>query len=203
MIRPVKRRTSIAVACLVLAGCGGGGPIITSKNVARVMPSASDAPVGTDIDQDTLGPQTIDEFVTDGTVKARLKQLGFRLAYVVAFSTRNFVLDPAQAPVGSASYGTFAIVLRDGDAAASGFDFYAARFRAKAKGFTTVLIEGLGDEVLAFRFSELEDAPLPGLAILWRAGNALFSVVGLGNPDPQVNAIRALATTIDRRAAAV
>lgn len=197
----MKCRSLFAVAGLLFVACGGG-QTITPKDLARIMPSASDAPPGTQIDETTVGPQKLDEFVTDTNVKTRLSRLGFRVAYLAAFATPNYVPDKDRAPAGSAFYGTFAVVLKDGKAAEAGFDFYQERLKSRAKDFTPIVARDLGEEVFAFRFSELDDTPLPGLAMLWRRGNALFSVVGVGSPDPAPKVTRALATKIDRRAEA-
>jgi hypothetical protein len=191
----------VTTAGLLLVACGGGGPRIVAKDLAMIMPSSSDAPAGTEIDAENVGPKTLDDFVTDTKVKIKLRNLGFRVSYVVAFATRNYTPD-APAPLGSALYATFAVLLRDGKAAEEGFDYYTDRLRTRAKDLAPIVMQGLGDEVFAFRFSALDDTPLPGLAILWRNGNALFSIVGVGNPSPDPAVTRALASTIDRRAEA-
>ena len=108
--------------------------------------------------------------------------------------------DKDKAPVGSAFYGTFAVILKDEKAAADGFDFYVRRLKGRAQDFTALVMQDLGDEVFSFRFSTLDDTPLPGLAILWRVKNGLFSLVGVGNPTPDPKVARALASKIAARA---
>lgn len=201
MIRSVRLRTLVTTAALLLVACGGGETRIESNDLGRIMPSAVDAPAGTTIDTGTGGSKSLDEFITDADVKTRLRSLGFRAAYVAAFATANYVPDKEKAPPGSALYASFAILLENEDAARKGFTFYEARLKTRAKNVTTIVTTDVGDEVFSFRFSELDDAPLPGLAILWRRGNALFSVVGVGNPNGDPAAVRALADTIDGRAA--
>ncbi len=185
---------------LLLVACGGGSAL-TAKDLARIMPSAADAPPSTQIDAESSGPKVeLEEFVTDNDVRIRLSQLGFKVAWTTSFATANYVPDKDKAPVGSAFYGTFAAILRDQKAAADGFDFYVRRLRGRAQDLTTLVMQDLGDEVFSFRFSTLDDTPLPGLAILWRVKNGLFSLVGVGNPSPDPKAARALAAKIAARA---
>ena len=61
-------------------------------------------------------------------------------------------------------------------------------------------MQDLGDEVFSFRFSSLDDTPSPGLALLWRVKNGLFSVVAVGNPTPDPKVARGLAAKIAERA---
>ena len=182
-----------------LVACGGKS--ITPKGLADIMPSAADAPFGTSVQTASLGAQTLTSFVDDPAVRAKLKSLGFRVAYTAAFATANFVNDEAAAPLGSAYYATFGVLLRDAAAAKTGFAFYAARSRARAKHLSPLLTEKeLGDDSYAFHFSSLDNTPLPGVAYLWRVDNALFSVVGLGNPSPDPAIVRDLVGKIDARA---
>ena len=165
------------------------------------MPSATDAPPGTQIDAESSGPKAaLDDFVTDADVRIQLSKLGFRVAWTTSFATANYVPDVDKAPAGSAFYGTFAVILKDDKAAAKGFDFYVKRLKGRAQGFTPIVTTDLGDEVFSFRFSALDDTPLPGLAFLWRVKNGLFSLVGVGNPSPDPKVARALAAKIAERA---
>lgn len=192
----------MVTALAMLAACGGE-PRIVPDSVVRIMPSAADAPAGTNIDTTNVGPKTLDEFVSDSGVRDRLRTFGFRLAYLSSFKSPNFVPDKAKAPLGTAFYGTSAILLRDEEAAAGALAYYRDRLQARAKDFSAfVLDEELGSEAFAFRFSSLDDTPLPGMAMLFRLGNALFSVVGVGNPGPDPAVTRALATKIAGRAEA-
>ena len=198
----MKRPLLVLIAFAMLAACGGETSI-SPKSVAGIMPSAADAPAGTNIDTTNVGAVTLDEFVSDTGVRERLSTFGFRLAYVSSFMSPNFVADKATAPLGTAFYGTSAILLRDEEAAAGAFAYYRERLQARAKDFNAfVLDEELGTEAFAFRFSSLDDTPLPGMAMLFRFGNALFSVVGVGNPGPDPAVTRALATEIAGRAEA-
>lgn len=184
----------------MLAACGGGSSL-TAGVLADVMPSATDAPAGTQIDAESSGAKVeLEEFVTDNNVRTRLSQLGFRGGWTASFATANYVPDKDHAPVGSAFYGTFAVILRDERAAAEGFDFYVGRLKGRAQDFNPIVMQDLGDEVFSFRFSALDDTPLPGLVILWRAKNGLFSLVGAGNPTPDPKVARALAAKIAARA---
>ena len=185
---------------MLLVACGGGS-VLTGKDLARIMPSATDAPPGTQIDAESSGPQVeLEEFVTDIDVRIRLSQLGFKVAWTTSFATANYVPDKDKAPLGSAFYGTFAAILKDEKAAADGFDFYVRRLKDRAQDFTPLVMQGLGEEVFSFRFSTLDDTPLPGLAILWRVKNGLFSLVGVGNPSPDPKVARGLAAKIAARA---
>ena len=185
---------------LVLAACGSGEPEITATELARIMPSATAAPAGTTVNTDQVGPKKLDEFVSADDVRAKLRSLGFKVGYTVTFSTANFTPDPAKAPFGSALYGTSVIVLRDAGAAHKGFAFYESRLRKRAKDLTPILAQ-IGKESFAFHFSSLEDTALPGVAYLFRVGNALFSVVGVSNPDSvAANPARSLAVLIAGRA---
>lgn len=183
-----------------LSSCGGGLPIL-AREIGRIMPSASDAPIGTEIDTTTVGTRTLEELVTDNTVKVRLSELHFRVAYVASFATPNYIPDKSS-PVGSAFYGTFAIVFASVEDAETGFDFYRARLRGRAKDLTPLIPQALGQDTFAFRFSSLDDTPLPGVVMLFRVENALFSIVGAGNPSPDPAVTRALAEKIERRAEA-
>jgi hypothetical protein len=164
------------------------------------MPSAADAPAGTAIRTGLTGPKKLDEFVAAADVRSTLRSLGFRVAYTATFASASFPADPSKAPSGSALYASSAIVLRDVDAAHSGFTFYESRLRTRAKNLTPILARDLGAESFSFHFSSLEDSPLPGVAFLFRVGNALFSVVGVGNPDPAPDVARAAAELIAARA---
>ena len=190
----------IPAVALVLAACGGGEPVITSRALARIMPSGADAPAGTAIRTDLTGSKTLDEFVTAEDVRTKLRALGFKVAYNSTFASASFPADPSKAPAGSALYAASAIILRDEEAAHGGFTFYESRLRRRAKDLTPILAEGLGSESFSFHFSSLEDSPLPGVAFLFRVGNALFSVVGIGNPDPAPDATRTTAELIAARA---
>lgn len=183
---------------LLLVSCGGGEPTVTARDLARIMPSAVDAPAGTTIHAEESGPKTLEEIAEDEQVRIKLRELGFRVGYVASFSTPNF--DPAGTTSGSALYGSFAIVLKDATQAGNSFTFYQARLKGRAANFTPVVTRSLGGEAFAFRFSRLDDMAPPGLAYLWRVGNALFSVVGVGFPDADPDATRRLAELIDRRA---
>ena len=190
------------VLLLAAAACGGGEPTIAAGDIARIMPSATDAPPATQLRTSGLGPQTLDEFVSDEAVRDRLRTLGFRLAYVASFATGDFPEDPSTAAVGATLYSASVVVVRDAEAAGRALRFYEERLKTRAKDLTPVIATQLGGDVFAFRFSALEGAQLPGLAYLWRVGNALFSVVGVGNPGPDPEATRRLADLINRRALA-
>ena len=184
------------VACI--AACGGG-PKIESRDLGSVMPSSADAPPSTTITADS-GPKTLNEFVADKDVRTRLKKLGFKLGYQATFLTSGFGDDPSKAPQGATLYAASAVILKDGGTADKGLDFYRARILRRSKNASPVLNDELGEDVFGFRFSSLDAVPLPGVVFFWRVGNALFSAVGVGNPGPSPEAVRALARTIDRRA---
>jgi len=197
----MSSRTLWVVALVLAAACGGGEPSLTARDVARIMPSAADAPALTRLQPDSTGPQTLDQFIADEAVQGTLRSYGFRLAYVVQFATDGFTDDPSKAAVGSALYSASVILLRDRDAAHKTFGFYEDRLRARAKGLTPLVVSGFGNDVFAFHFSSFqESASLPGLAYLWRVGDGLFSVVGIGNPGPDPQSTRELAGLIVRRA---
>jgi hypothetical protein len=197
----VKPARVVIVIALALAACGGGEPDITSTELASIMPSATDAPAGTGIRADASGPRDLEGFVTATDVRRKLRSLGFKVAYTARFASASFPADPSQAPAGSALLGANAIVLRDPDAAHQGFVFYEARLRDRAEDLTPILAENLGTESFAFHFSSLEDSPLSGVAFLFRVGNGLFSLVGVGNPDSiAANPARTLADVIAARA---
>jgi hypothetical protein len=164
------------------------------------MPAAADAPASTSIRPELSGPQTLEEFVETADVRAKLRSFGFETAYTTSFTTPAFPDDPLKAPPGAALYATFAVLLRDADAAHDGFVFYEARSKARAKDPTPVLTNGFGKDSVAFHFARLEDTALPGIAYLWRVDNVLFSVVGVGVPGPDPPATRTLAQTINERA---
>jgi len=196
-------RKAVSVASVLLLACvmtACGGRTITARELATIMPSAAAAPLGTQLLTAQSGPKTLDEFVSAEDVRTKLRALGFDVAYVSTFSTRDFPADPSKAPVGATLYGTFAVLVRDASAAHDGYTFYVARSRARAAHLTPILIQGFGDDATAFRFSSLDQTPLPGIAYLWRVDNALFSVVAVGNPEPDPKATRTLAGTIDSRA---
>jgi hypothetical protein len=193
-------RLSIVLALAIVA-CGGE-PTITSRQLASIMPSAANAPAGTNIRTDLTGPKTLQEFVTAQDLRTKLRALGFKVAYVSTFSTPTFPSDPSTAPSGAVLYGAAAIVLRDGKAADQAFSFYEDRLKKRAKGFTPLVTKVLGARSFAFRFSGLEDTPLPGVAYLFRIGNGLFSVVGIGNPQADPDATRSIAQFVVKRAEA-
>ena len=196
----IRRFLALVLLVATAVGCGGGDPTITSQQLATIMPSSADAPPGTTLGASESGPRTLVEFVSETDVRRKLEQLGFKVAYQATFATPAFPADPSKAPPGAALYGAFAVVLRDGKAATNGLAFYSKRVQKRAKDATPVVTEELGPDAFAYRFSSLPEAPLPGAVYFWRVGNALFSVVGAGNPGPEPAAVRALATTIDRRA---
>ena len=193
--RPV---VAILLLAFFLAGCGA--KTIDSKELATIMPSAADAPAGTDVQASSVGPRLLNEFVTDEAVRAKLRALGFRTAYTASFATPAFPSDSSAAPPGSALYATFGVVLRDAKAATTGFAYYVKRSRQRASHLTTILTHGLGPDAFAFHFSNLDNTPLPGAGYLWRRDNVLFSVVGVGNPSPDAAIVRSLVATIDGRA---
>jgi hypothetical protein len=188
------------VLAAVAFGCAGGGAEITPKELGTIMPSSADAPPGTTLAAEESGPKTLEQFVTAEQVRSRLLKLGFKVAYQATFLTPAFPDDPSKAPPGAALYGAFAVIVKDEDSATKGLDFYRRRVSARSKNPTPVGARELGTDAFAFRFSSLEDAPLPGVVYFWRVGNALFSVVGVGNPDPDPDAVRTLAGRIDTRA---
>jgi hypothetical protein len=189
---------SVALAAVALA-CGGGIEI-TSKDLGTIMPSSADAPPGNSLAAEESGPKTLEQFVAEQDVRSTLSKLGFKVAYQSTFLTPAFPEDPSKAPPGAALYGAFAVLLKDEAAATKGLDFYRERVRTRAKNATTVIAADFGPHAFAYRFSSIADAPLPGVVYFWRVGNALFSVVGVGNPGPDPAAVRALARTIDSRA---
>ena len=177
----------------------GGERSFTSKQLATIMPSAGDAPASTSIRAELSGPKTLDEFIDAPEVRTKLKSLGFKVAYVATFATPNLPVDPLKAPNGAALYATFGVLLRDANAAHEGFAFYETRSRSRATNPIPVLVAGFGEDSVAFRFARLEETAFPGIAYLWRVGNALFSVVGVGVPGPDPAATRALAMKINVR----
>jgi hypothetical protein len=181
-----------------LASCGEHR--FEAKDLAAIMPSGGDAPANTSIRTELSGPKTLNEFVEAAEVRTKLRGLGFRVAYVATFSTRAFPDDPLKAPLGAALYSTFAVILRDSKAAEEGFAFYEKRSKARATDPTPVLTTGFGKDSVAFRFARLQETALPGIAYLWRVDNTLFSVVGVGVPNPEAAATRTLAETMNRRA---
>ena len=198
MTRATRFLFIVALAS-ILAACNGARTI-TATELARIMPSAADAPMGTGLRAAQVGPKTLDQFVDDAAVRAKLLSLGFDIAYTASFATPSFPPDASTAPPGSALYATFGVLLKDAKTGARGFAYYAARSRARARHLTVVLAQNLGDDSFAFHFSSLDNSPLPGAAYLWRVGNALFSVVGIGNPSPDPAAVRSLVHVIDARA---
>jgi hypothetical protein len=195
----VPRRSIVLIAFVAVAACAGQ-TTITAKQLAAIMPSAADAPPDTTLQAEQAGPKTLAEFVTDSAVRAKLRSLGFKVGYVATFTTRNFPAELTTAPFGTKLYGAFAVLFRDGDDASRALAFYRTRSQKRAKNPATVLTGGLGKDAFAFRFSGLEDTPLPGIVYFWRVGNALFEVVGGGNPGPDPEAVRALTRTINSRA---
>ncbi|HJR18964.1 MAG TPA: hypothetical protein VJ922_04525 [Actinomycetota bacterium] len=195
----MTRRLTLLVTLVFIAACGGEAQI-PARKIGSIMPSAADAPKGTEIDAANAGPRTLEEFVTDPDVRIKLSMFRFRFAYVASFDSPTFVPDKTT-PLGSSFYGTSAILLEDGESARAAFRYYSERLRGRSKGFNPIVLdEELGDEAFAFRFSELDDTPLPGLAMLFRVGNALFSVVGIGNPGPDPAVARSLVAKIATRA---
>jgi hypothetical protein len=176
------------------------GPTITAPQLGAIMPSSADAPPDTTLQAEQAGSKRLDEFVADAAIRAKLRSLGFKVGYVATFTTRNFPEELTTAPLGTKLYGAFAALFRDGGAAQEALDFYRSRSLKKAKRPTTVLASELGKNAFAFRFSSLEDTPLPGVVYFWRVGNALFEVVGAGNSGPDPEAVRRLARTINSRA---
>jgi hypothetical protein len=197
-VRPARIILVLALA-LATAACGGG-PTLTARALADVMPSGADAPAGTAIRAGEAGPKTLDEFVTAEDVRAKLRGLGFKTGWVTTFASANFPADASKAPVGSALFAANAIVLKGADEAHRAFTYYEARLRRRAKDLTPILTSDLGKESFSFHFSSLADAALPGVAFLFRVGNALFSVVGIGSPDPRADVTRVLAERIAARA---
>jgi hypothetical protein len=195
--RPTRIVPIVLLAALVACG---GGRTITAKDLAKIMPSAADAPAGTNLQADRAGPKRLDEFVDDAAVRSKLLSFGFHVAYTTTFASPGFPADASAARPGATLDAAFGVLLRDAKAAHAGFAFYDARTRARAKHLTPVLTNGLGEESFAYHFSSLDNTPLPGIAFFWRVGNALFSVVGIGNPGPDPVAVRALVHTIDARA---
>jgi hypothetical protein len=195
----VPRRLLVLIALAAVAACSSE-PTISAKQVAAIMPSSADAPPDTTLLVEQSGPKTLDEFVSDPAVRAKLRGLGFKVGYAATFTTRNFPAELTMAPFGTRLYGAFAALFRDGDAAKEASDFYETRSTKKAKNATPLLVTGFGKDSFAFRFSSLEDTPLPGVVYFWRVDNALFEVVGAGNPGPDPEAVRALARKINSRA---
>jgi len=189
------------IAFVAVAACGGG-PTINARELAKIMPSATDAPVGSSLQALDSGPKTLDEFVSATDVRRKLHSLGFRVGYTSIFTSPTFPADPANAPPGARLYGAYGAVFRDSGAAARGLEFYRKRVRSKAKDASPVLTEEFGKDAFAYRFASLEGTTLPGVVYFWRVGNALFEAVGVGNPDPSPEAVRVLAHRIDTRARA-
>jgi hypothetical protein len=193
-------RCLLLIASLIAVVACSSEPTITAKEFGAIMPSAADAPPDATLQTAQSGPKTLDEFVTDPAVRKKLQGLGFKVGYVATFTTRNFPEELTTAPSGTKLYGAFAVLFRDEGAARSALDFYETRSQERAKNPTPVLVSGFGKDSFAFRFSSLEDTPLPGVVYFWRVGNALFEVVGAGNPGPDPEAVRALARTVNSRA---
>jgi hypothetical protein len=197
----VARHLLLAVLIVSLASCGGERQF-TADDVETIVPSAADAPVNTTLRVDTSGSKTLEQFIEATEVRDKLKGLGFKVAYVATFATPAFPADPLKAPLGAALYSSFAVVLRDSKAAEQGFAFYQKRSKRRATDPTPVLTTGFGEDAVAFHFTRLENTALPGIAYLWRVGNVLLSVVGVGVPGPEAAATRTLALTMNRRATA-
>lgn len=198
MTRHLRTTFAATVLFASVVACGGG-PTIESRDLATIMPSSRDAPPGTTLTADS-GPKTLDEFVADKALRTRLKDLGFKLGYQATFLTAGFPDDASKAPQGAALYAAAAVILSDGGPADNALDFYRRRVSRRSKDASPVLNRELGEDAFGFRFSSLDEVPLPGVVFFWRVGNALFSVVGVGNPGPSAEAVRTLARTIDRRA---
>jgi hypothetical protein len=196
----MRRALACFVIALALAACGGGEPAFTAEELARIMPPAGDAPARTQFLEQQSGPLTLDEFVVDEEVGRKLDSLGFQKAHTSTFATPNLPDDLTLTQPGASLYGAFGVLLADADRAREGFAFYSERLRTRAKDYTPVLSTRLGSQSVAFRFSQLEATPLPGLAFIWRLGNALFGIVGVGNPDTDPAAVRALAEKMEERA---
>jgi hypothetical protein len=190
----------IVLILFVALGACSSEPTITAKQLAAIMPSSADAPPDTTLQAEQSGPKTLAEFVTDPAVRVKLRSFRFKVGYVATFTTRNFPAELTTAPFGTKLYGAFAVLFRDGVAAGRAVVFYRARSQKRAKNPATVVASGLGKDAFAFRFSSLEDTPLPGIVYFWRVGNALFEVVGAGNPGPDPEAVRALTRRINSRA---
>jgi hypothetical protein len=195
----VSKRLFILLALTAVVACSNE-PTITSKGLAAIMPSSADAPPDTTLQVAQSGPKTLVEFVVDPDVRKKLESIGFKLGYVASYTTRNFPAELSTAPFGTKLYGAFAVLFRDAKGAEDAITFYRSRAATKAKNATPILATGLGKDSFAFRFSSLEDTPLPGIVYFWRIGNAVFEVVGAGNPGPDPEAVRSLAGTVNTRA---
>jgi hypothetical protein len=195
----VSKRLLILLCLAAVVACSGGATI-SAKELAAIMPSSADAPPDTTLQVAQSGPKTLPEFVVDPDVRKRLEGLGFKLGYVATYTTRNFPAELSTAPFGTKLYGAFAVLFRDAKGAEDAIAFYRSRATKKAKNSTPILVTGLGKDSFAFRFSSLEDTPLPGVVYFWRVGNAVFEVVGAGNTGPDPEAVRSLARTINARA---
>jgi hypothetical protein len=196
-------RLAVVLALSVAGVACGGGPTFDGRALAGVMPSGADTPAGTALRAEEAGPKTLDEFVAATDVRAKLQSLGFKASWVTTFASAGFPADASKAPSGSALFSATAVVLGDAAKAHDAFTFYEKRLRGRAKDLTPILTTDLGKESFSFHFSSLTDAALPGVAFLFRVDNALFSVVGIGNPDPRADVTRVLAERIATRAAKV
>lgn len=196
------RRLSVCIAVVLAAGACGGEPRITADGLGRVMPASGDAPAGTSYLPEQSGPRTLDQFVSEEEVRTKLTSLGFRAARTATFTTPNLPPDLSQSLPGARLYAAFGIQLVNPDYASQAFDYYAERLRTRAKNYTPLLTERVGAESVAFRFSQLQETPLPGIAYVWRFGNALFGVVGVGNPDTDATAVRALVDEMETQSSA-
>jgi hypothetical protein len=184
---------------LGVGACGVAEPTFEPADLERLLPGAAEAPAGTAYRPDRSGPVELGELVAGDTALEReLRALGFRAARAVTFTSAE--PDLANPRPGTLVYAAFALALGDRERAERGFAFYAERLERRSRGYTPLVGPRLGSEATAFRFSGLGETPLPGAAFLFRVGNALFGVVGAGNPDPDPAAVRRLAEGIDRRA---
>lgn len=195
------RRLSLLFVLALVAACGGE-PRITAEGLGRIMPASGDAPPGTSYLVEQSGPRTLDQFVSEEEVRTKLQSFGFRAARNATFTTPNLPADLSLSLPGARLYAAFGVQLVDPDHASRAFDYYAERLRTRARNYTPLLTERVGAESLAFRFSQLQETPLPGVAYVWRRGNALFGVVGVGNPDTDVSAVRALVDEMESQAKA-
>lgn len=200
--RLIRCLALFSALALALSACGEQS--FTERDLSRLVLQKHEAPVGTELVQNSSGPQSLDEYArNDEQKKIAMADAGFVSSYFNFFlSPKTFTsTDFSEASAEGAIADSFVMLFATVEGATQGLQILEDTIHRDGAGLEDRSADGLGDEAFAVKGTIQRGLP-PGFLFAWRVGNAVFGLIAAGAPGAiNENAARRLADVMYARVA--